>query len=85
MGRGCSDKGKGKMFKEPVFEDHCETFKSKGKVRDKRDIFSLRFVTILNSCIFRQRTIATAPTICAMNYQLLPRHQIFMEIKYFLL
>ena len=44
VGRGCSDKGKGKMFKEPVFEDHCETFKSKGKVRDKRDIFLLRFL-----------------------------------------
>ena len=28
------------MFKEPVFEDHCETFKSKGKVRDKRDILT---------------------------------------------
>ena len=44
VGRGCSDKGKGKMFKEPVFEDHCETFKSKGKVRDKRNIFLLRFL-----------------------------------------
>ena len=29
VGRGCSDKGKNFLF-----EDHCETFKSKEKVRE---------------------------------------------------